>query len=114
MKDLTTKMKRQGLDDNHYLTKDFHIRCYDSRHNMYSMLSYIFIIIYGIGIPGSAFYFLYNYRNRLYSSNSISSLKFLYIEYSPNRYYWEMVIMFRKIAIIFMYIIIIIIYSYCL
>lgn len=90
------------VDGVYYLNKDFSIECFQGEHLNYSYYSYIFIVIYGLGIPAAAFTFLYKYRNRLYSSNVVSSLKFLYIEYKPNRYYWEMVIMFRKIAIIFM------------
>ena len=90
------------VNNRYYLNKDFNIVCYEGIHQVYAYVAYIFIFIYGFGIPYGAFHFLYNYRNRLYSSNVVSSLKFIYIEYKPNRYYWEMVIMFRKIAIIFM------------
>ena len=90
------------VDQKYYLSRDFKIECFTREHLLYATISYIFLGIYGIGIPFGAFYFLYKYRNRLYSSDVVESLKFLYIEYKPNRYYWEMVIMFRKIAIIFM------------
>ena len=90
------------VGDKYYLSRDFKVECYTKEHILYALISYIFLGIYGIGIPFSAFYFLYKFRNRLYSSDIVESLKFLYIEYKPNRYYWEMVIMFRKISIIFM------------
>jgi len=90
------------IDQRYYLSKDFKIECYTREHLFYAFISYIFLGIYGFGIPFGAFYFLYKFRNRLYSSDVVESLKFLYIEYKPDRYYWELIIMFRKISIIFM------------
>ena len=49
------------IDGKYYLTKDFNIECYVGQHYNFLLAAYIFIIIYGLGIPLGAFYFLFRY-----------------------------------------------------
>ena len=102
IKSLLQALNCVNIDDTLYLQEDYSIECFIGTHADYVFATYFFLALYGLGIPLGSFYLIYQYRNRLYSQNIANSLKFLYIEYKPNRYYWELVIVFRKVAIICM------------
>ena len=59
-------MNCEKVGNTYYLVKDFSVICYDSKHYTFLIISYVAIIIYGIGIPLFGFYLLYKYRYRLY------------------------------------------------
>ena len=86
IKNLLQIINCSEIDGEYYLNKDYSITCFEGRHYEFALVAYILILIYGLGIPLGSFYFLYQYRNRLYSGSVASSLKFLYIEYKPQRY----------------------------
>ena len=102
IKSLLQSLNCVEIDGTLYLQEDYSIECFTGTHSDYVFATYFFLALYGLGIPLGSFYLIYQYRHRLYSQNIASSLKFLYIEYKPSRYYWELVIVFRKVAIICM------------
>lgn len=59
------------------------------------------IILWGIGIPLAALLLLYCSRHDLDSPRVKEKYGFLYNGYRHRLYYWESVIMFRKVAMIF-------------
>ena len=54
----------------------------------------------GFGIPVLGFYMLYRNRYRLDDMVTYSKYSFLYEGYKNDKYYWEFVILIRKILII--------------
>ena len=108
IKNILTLISCIKIGDNHYLNSDLSIMCYTEEHNYYRFVAYIFLFLYGFGIPSIGFLLLYKYRNRLFINNSknrfdsASPLSFLFIGYREDRYYWEFIIMARKLGVIFM------------
>ena len=94
------------VGDKYVISNNMDIECYTVKHETYSIFAYIFMLIYGLGIPLLAFLLIFKYRNRLYSSelnterNEASSLSFLFLGYKENKYFWEIIILFRKLGII--------------
>lgn len=108
IKNILTLISCVKIGDNFYLNSDLSIMCYTDKHISYSFVAYVFLLVYGIGIPTIGFLLLYKYRNRLFINNSknrydsASPLSFLFIGYREDRYYWEFIIMARKLGVIFM------------
>ena len=60
------------------------------------------LIIWGLGIPCIALMFIYQSRHILHLVETKAKLGFLYNGYrNPQAYYWEIIIMYRKIFVIF-------------
>ena len=59
------------------------------------------ILIWGLGIPMFAFMLMTREKERLNSLEVREQLGFLYRGYKKQFYYWETVIMYRKILLIF-------------
>ena len=97
-------MNCEKIGDMYYLEKDVSVICYDSKHYQFLIVSYIAIILYGIGIPLLGFYLLYKYRYRLYDMQNrydgSTPLSFLFLGYREKRWYYEFIIMGKKIGLI--------------
>ncbi len=97
-----------------FLLGDMSRMCYDSEH-----MKYIFAVgipmalLWVFGIPCFAFFVLYTHRDLIYMPSlniTESDLKrkkafeaqagFLYRGYKPERYYWFLLEMFRKVALV--------------
>ncbi len=75
------------------------IRCYeDTEHTDVVGMASIFIFLYVIGIPVTIFACLFRYRHRL--STVRKSLGFLFQRYEEQYYFWEVVILIRKLALV--------------
>ena len=59
------------------------------------------IIVWGLGIPFFAFILMYRERRSLNSLETKEKFGFLYNGYQTDMFFWEIVIMYRKIAMIF-------------
>ena len=82
--------------------RDLNVVCYTPSHLGWALGGALpGILIWGIGIPLSAFLFLYYSRTKLQDLNTKEKFGFLYNGYRERHYYWESVIMFRKVAMIF-------------
>ena len=94
------------VGNDYYISSNMDIKCYTTKHEIYSIFAYLFMGIYGLGIPLLAFLLIFKYRNRLYVSelnteqNEASSLSFLFLGYKESKYYWEIIVLFRKLGII--------------
>ena len=60
-----------------------------------------FLVVWGLGIPAFAFFMMYSVRDKLKMNWVKERYGFLYNGYKPHAYYWEIIIMYRKIALIF-------------
>ena len=87
------------IGEKYYLSTDYSVECYTEEHEMFSILSVIALVLYGIGFPLKAFLILRHYQHRLYDTIP-RTMHFLYNGY--RLYYWEFVILSRKIAIVCM------------
>lgn len=78
------------------------ITCWSGVHKFFSYFVAIpGIIVWGLGIPFFAFTLLSKIRKNLDDITSKEKLGFLYRGYRKEYYYWEIVIMYRKIILIF-------------
>jgi len=59
------------------------------------------LITWGIGIPAATLFILVKFRKRLQEPNVKTAMGFLYLGYTELKYYWEFMILYRKIAIAF-------------
>ncbi|CAG9311412.1 unnamed protein product [Blepharisma stoltei] len=85
----------------YWLVDNLNIRCWDERHIFYSILVAIpAIIIWGIGIPTVSLFFLYKNRKHLDSINVRLRFGFLFNGYKSRSYFWEFIILYRKILIV--------------
>jgi hypothetical protein len=84
-----------------WLVADLSLRCWGSEHVKYAlMVSVTSIGVWIIGLPLACLCVIYRYRNRL--ADPITQLKFsfLYKGYQAKWYFWEFMILYRKVALV--------------
>ncbi|CDW90561.1 UNKNOWN [Stylonychia lemnae] len=90
------------IDGETRLKNDLEIICYQDTHRIWSMMvSLTSIIVWGLGIPIFAMLLLFIERKNLQKLDTKQKYGFLFNGYRKEFYYWEGVIMYRKIALIF-------------
>ena len=84
-----------------FMTSDYDIMCWDKNYLVWALsLGLTNIFIWGIGIPLVLFSILYRNRKNLDDDNIKMKYGFIYKGYSISRFYWEFIIMFRKLLIV--------------
>jgi len=90
------------IDGEPRIREDLRVVCWQTEHKLYGfMLALPSIVVWGLGIPFFAFTLLTRERETLDKLATKEKFGFLYNGYKKDFYYWEIVIMYRKIAIIF-------------
>eukprot|EP01059_Diplonema_ambulator_P021623 TRINITY_DN3593_c0_g1_i4.p2 TRINITY_DN3593_c0_g1~~TRINITY_DN3593_c0_g1_i4.p2 ORF type:complete len:2014 (+),score=710.59 TRINITY_DN3593_c0_g1_i4:15280-21321(+) len=84
-----------------YLKADTRIDCDKSPYGAFMVLAFLFFFLYGFGIPLVGWLLLRKYRRTLHTKNVLGTLGFLYSGFRRRFYYWEMVIMVRKMLVVF-------------
>ena len=88
----------------HYLIDDLSIECYTPIYNFYRTICYLALIAYGIGIPTIGFGILFKYRYNLYDNKNryegAAPLSFLFLGYRNQVWYYEFIVMFKKVTLI--------------
>ena len=84
-----------------FLEEDPSIDCEESKYKTYRTLSFFFFFLYGFGLPLAGLALLYRNLDALCTKEVMSTLGFLYSGYRLKRWYWEMIIMIRKMLIVF-------------
>ena len=80
---------------------DLEVKCYEGYHIFWSLfVAFPSIVVWGLGIPFFAFVLLTRVRQKLLKFEVKEKYGFLYHGYKKAFYYWEVVIMYRKIMII--------------
>jgi len=81
---------------------DLEIVCYAGEHKYFALfLAMPCLFVWGAGIPAFAFLKMRTHKDELGRIDVKERFGFLYNGYKPHAYYWEVVIMYRKIALIF-------------
>ncbi|CAG9326023.1 unnamed protein product [Blepharisma stoltei] len=84
-----------------WLVDNLNIRCWDGNHMFYIFtVSIPAIIVWGIGIPTITLYFLFKNRRKLDTLSIRLRFGFLFNGYKTNAFYWEFLILYRKILIV--------------
>ena len=82
--------------------KNLETVCWSSLHKFWSyFVAMPSIVVWGLGIPMFAFILLSRERKLLSTVEVREKFGFLYNGYKHDFYYWEIVIMYRKIILIF-------------
>lgn len=83
----------------YYLSTDYSVHCYEGEHATFMWIGAAALILYGVGIPAFAILLIWRYRFKLHKAKA---LQFLHRGYRRERYFWEVVVVVRKIAVIAM------------
>ncbi|CAG9326024.1 unnamed protein product [Blepharisma stoltei] len=84
-----------------WLVDNLEIRCWDDNHLFYIFaVSIPSIIVWGIGIPTVSLFFLWKNRRHLNALSIRLRFGFLFNGYKARKYYWEFLILYRKILIV--------------
>ena len=84
-----------------WLTSYLNIRCWDTLHYRYAMAAALpGIVLWGALTPAAALITLIAHRTQLDQISSRIRYGFLYNGYQTSHYYWEFVILYRKMLII--------------
>ena len=84
-----------------YLKENTAIRCWDSTHKKYSLTVAVpGIIVWAIGFPLILLLLMTKHRKRLHLDKYRVIFGFLFNGYKPSKYFWEFIIMYRKIILI--------------
>jgi len=90
------------IDGSYFLYEDLSIECFDETHNFYaSTCALPGMLIWGIASPMLALVLLLREKKFLDEIPVKMKYGFLYIGYRKKRFIWEFVILYRKIAIVF-------------
>jgi len=84
-----------------YLTVDMSIPCDDSGNHKFITAAYIGAIAYGFGIP-SAFVFAFKFMGNRIGNKDLVGQMFMFLigGYKPDFWYWQAVIMVRKLILV--------------
>ncbi|CAG9322000.1 unnamed protein product [Blepharisma stoltei] len=84
-----------------WLVVDLSLRCWNSQHVFYiTAISLPAILLWGIGIPAACLLLIMKNKHRLSSIDVRIKYGFAFNGYKSRSYYWEFVIIYRKIVII--------------
>ena len=84
-----------------WLLTNHDIRCWESDHLLYAVTVIIpSIILWGCGLPIMFLGLIYKHRLSLDKFAIKARYGFLYIGYDPTAYFWEFIILYRKILIV--------------
>ena len=89
------------VGDHAYLTKDFSIRCFEGEHAVFVVPAVCCLVLYGVGIPAVAMSLMWQWRFTLHDKGA-RPLQFLHRGYRHERFYWEIVVLIRKVVVIAM------------
>eukprot|EP00347_Sterkiella_histriomuscorum_P002765 403366887 len=82
--------------------EDLEILCDSDEHSIWKLfIALPSIIVWGLGIPFFALTLIGRLRNQLETVQARAQFGFLYRGYKREYYYWEILIMYRKIVLIF-------------
>ena len=91
-----------NIDGELRLKNDLEIKCYKGTHGIWAFgIALPALIAWGMGIPLFAFFLMHQKRKTLETVETRRKLGFLFSGYNIKFYFWEIVIMFRKIIMIF-------------
>jgi hypothetical protein len=84
-----------------WLNENLDIRCFDSKHNSFALVAVLpVLVIWGLFVPLLVLLYLSRKRRELSEINTKLRFGFLYNGFKQSKFYWEFIIMFRKILII--------------
>ena len=88
-------------DNQSYLAMDVDIQCWSGSHNDYAKKAAIpSVIFWVVGLPVLALLKMFFMRKQLQEPENLASYGFLYLGLKGKSFYWEILLHFRKVAMI--------------
>jgi len=84
----------------HFLSVDLSISCDGDEYQRWRAAAIGMILLYVVGIPAVGFSIVFYYRKHLDDPTVKQRFKFLYEGYAKNVYFWEFVIIVRKVVLV--------------
>ena len=100
-----TTLKCTNVDGFSVLSVDYGIACYQKEHMKYVLLSFICIGVWVLGIPLWILISLYRNKKHLFDRKSdkheeiVNEYGTLYLQYEPKYWYWEIIVIFKKMVL---------------
>lgn len=92
---------KEIADGEYWLVENLEIRCWDSKHFFFAIFVALpGIVVWGVGIPGICLFFLRRLRKKLDYISVRLKFGFLFNGFNKSHYYWEFIILYRKILVI--------------
>lgn len=89
------------VEDEYWIITNLDIRCWSDDHNFIVVaVALPSILLWSVGIPAICLFFLWKSRKSLHTVATRLRFGFLFNGYETHTYYWEFVILYRKICII--------------
>lgn len=89
------------MDDEKRVYDDLEIICYHGAHKLWALgVAFPSLVVWGLGVPFFAFVLLSRKKNKLKVLEVKERYGFLYNGYKHEFYYWEVILMYRKILIV--------------
>ena len=90
-----------GHQNTKYLMADLQEPCFTGQHQAYMLLLTIpQLFVYVLGLPLAAALLIFRNKNKLYQEPFSTRYSLLYIGYRKDREWWELIIAFRKVAVV--------------
>jgi len=90
-----------GQENNMYLMADLQEPCFTGQHQAYMLLLTIpQLLVYVLGLPLTAALLIFRNKEKLYEEPFSTRYSLLYIGYRKDREWWELIIAFRKVAVV--------------
>ena len=90
------------MDGETRVKNDLEILCYRGSHTLWALgVALPALIVWGLGIPTFALFLLLKERNTLENLETRQKFGFLYRGYKTRFFFWEIIISYRKIFLIF-------------
>jgi len=84
-----------------WLSKNYDIKCWEGDHLFYVLVVILpSVIVWGMGLPCVFLGMLYKNRDVLHKFGMKAKYGFLYIGYEPQAFFWEFVILYRKVLVV--------------
>ena len=85
----------------YWLVENLDIKCWDNTHTFYALaVALPSILVWGVGTPSVMLYAVYKKRRYLFKEDNKLRFGFLFNGYKTSKFYWEFVVLYRKIAVI--------------
>ena len=87
------------------LMSDYSVECWQDHHNLYATISFVCIGLFVVGIPLGVLTTLWYHKRHLYDVKSprhkevVHEFGTLYLQYEPNFWYWEVIVIFKKMIL---------------
>eukprot|EP00198_Chlamydomonas_reinhardtii_P010737 XP_001700074.1 predicted protein [Chlamydomonas reinhardtii] len=85
-----------------FWAEDYDLECFKGVHNFLAMaLALPLVVVFSLGVPAASALFLWYNRDRLENDPAFAAkYGFVFGEYRPQYFYWESIIMLRKLVMV--------------